>query len=89
MSLYPKINMKNKVVLFHGRASSFRKKIKVAPLASLHVASFLVKDGFEVKIISDILYDDYIEKALRECKDSICLGISSMTGSQITEGSKI
>jgi len=81
--------MKKKVVLFHGRASSFGKKIKAAPLGLLHISSFLVKDGYKVKIISDSLYDNYIEEALKECKDSICLGITAMTGSQITEGLKI
>lgn len=81
--------MKNKVVLFHGRASSIGKRINVAPLALLHISSFLVKDGYEVKIISDSLYDDYIDETLRQCKDSICLGITAMTGSQITEGLQI
>jgi radical SAM superfamily enzyme YgiQ (UPF0313 family) len=81
--------MKNKVVLFHGRASAFDKKINIAPLALLHISSFLVKDGFEVKIISDSFYDNYIEEALAQCQDSICLGITAMTGSQISEGLKI
>ncbi|MFH2146184.1 MAG: radical SAM protein [Candidatus Omnitrophota bacterium] len=81
--------MKNKVVLFQGRASSFGKKIKIAPLALLHVSSFLVKDGFEARIVSDGLCDDYIGQTLAQCKDSLCLGITAMTGSQITEGLKI
>ncbi|NOX97919.1 MAG: radical SAM protein [Nitrospirae bacterium] len=82
--------MKNKVVLFHGRASSFGKRVKIAPLALLHLSSFLVRDGFEVKIISDSLYDDdYIEETLKQCEDSVCLGITAMTGSQITEGLKV
>lgn len=81
--------MKNKVVLFHGRASSFEKRINVAPLALLHISSFLVRDGFEVKIISNSLYDNYIEETLKQCEDSICLGITAMTGSQITEGLKV
>ena len=78
--------MKNKVVLFHGKASAFGKKIKVAPLALLHISSFLVKDGFEVRIISDSLYDNYFEEALTQCKDSVCVGITAMTGSQISDG---
>ncbi len=79
----------NKVVLFHGRASSFEKKNNVAPLALLHISSFLVKDGYQVKIISDYLYDNYIDEALKQCEHSICLGITAMTGSQITEGLKV
>jgi len=81
--------MKKKVVLFHGRASTFEKRINIAPLALLHISSLLVKDGFQVKIISDTLYDNYIEEALKECKDSVCLGVTAMTGSQIAEGLKI
>ena len=78
--------MKKKVVLFQGKASSFDKKIKVAPLALLHISSLLFKNGFEIKIISDVLYNDYIQEILKQCQDSICLGITAMTGSQISEG---
>lgn len=78
-----------RVVLFHGTASSFGKKINIAPLALLHVSSFLARDGYDVKIISDALYDNYIEETLRQCADSICLGITAMTGSQIAEGLKV
>lgn len=81
--------MKKKVVLFHGTASSFGKKINIAPLALLHASSFLVEDGYDVRIISDALYGDYIEETLRQCEDSICLGITAMTGSQIAEGLKV
>lgn len=78
-----------KVVLFQGRASSFGKRITLAPLALLQVSSFLRQDGFEVKIISDTLFDDYINEAVKECRDAICLGITAMTGSQISEGLKV
>ena len=81
--------MKNKVVLFHGRASSFEKRISVAPLALLHISSFLVKDGFEVRIVSDSLCKDPIKETLTQCDDSVCLGITAMTGTQISEGLKV
>ncbi len=81
--------MVKKIVLFHGRASTFEKRINIAPLALLHISSFLVKDGFEVKIISDALFDDYLGETVRQCRDSICLGITAMTGSQIAEGLKV
>lgn len=81
--------MKNKVVLFHGRASSVEKEIRVAPLALLHVSSFLVKDGFDVRIISDSLNSDPMEETLSQCEESLCLGITAMTGSQISEGLKL
>ncbi|NQU74351.1 MAG: B12-binding domain-containing radical SAM protein [Candidatus Omnitrophica bacterium] len=81
--------MNNKVVLFHGKPSVFDKRTKAAPLALLCVSSFLVKNGFAVKIITDSLCDNYIDEAVKECKDSICLGITAMTGNQITEGLKL
>lgn len=72
--------MKNKVILFQGRSSFLDKKIKIAPLALLHLSSFLVKDGFDVKICFDF------KEALSQCRDGICLGISAMTGTQIYDG---
>lgn len=81
--------MKNKVVLFHGRASAFQREIKIAPLALLHISSLLVKDGFEVKIVSDILCHDHIGETLKQCDDAICLGITAMTGHQISEGLEV
>jgi len=81
--------LKNKVVLFQGNPSSFDREIKVAPLALLHVSSLLIKDRFEVKVISDSLYKNHIEETLKECNDAMCLGISAMTGNQITEGIKV
>lgn len=81
--------MRNKVVLFQGKASSFDKKINIAPLALLHISSFLAKDGFEVNVISNALYDNYIKETVRRCRDSICLGITAMTGSQILDGLKV
>ncbi|MDP2943890.1 MAG: radical SAM protein [Candidatus Omnitrophota bacterium] len=81
--------MKNKVVLFHGNAKAFQKDTPLAPLALLHISSFLVKDGFKVKIFSDVLCNNYIEEAVKECHDSICFGITAMTGNQIYEGLKV
>jgi radical SAM superfamily enzyme YgiQ (UPF0313 family) len=81
--------MKKKVVLFHGTASTFGKKINIAPLALLHISSFLVKEGFEVKIISESLNKDYLRQTVSECEDAVCLGITAMTGNQIVEGLEI
>jgi radical SAM superfamily enzyme YgiQ (UPF0313 family) len=81
--------MKNKVVLFQGTASSFERVVPIAPLPLLHISSFLVRDGFEVKIISDALYDDYMQEAIRQCQDSLCLGITALTGSQISNGLRL
>ncbi|MCG2711491.1 MAG: B12-binding domain-containing radical SAM protein [Candidatus Omnitrophica bacterium] len=81
--------MKEKIVLFQGSASAFGKKIDLAPLALLAVASFLHKDGMQVKIIAPSLYNDYMKQAIKDCQGSICLGITAMTGTQIAEGLEI
>ena len=81
--------MKNKVVLFQGSASAFGRKIDLVPLALLAISSFLHKDGVDVRIISPALYNDYMQEAIKECQGSICLGITAMTGTQISEGLEI
>lgn len=81
--------MKKKIVLFSGSASSSGKRINLAPLSLLHISSFLVKDGFEVKIFSGSTAVKDAAEIMTQCRDSICLGISAMTGGQIFEGLQI
>ena len=60
-----------------------------APLSILAVASLAMKNGYDVKIVSgaESNYLDRLEQLLKN--DTLCLGISSMTGSQINQGLKI
>lgn len=59
------------------------------PQGPLHLASTLVKNGYSVKIIDEVVEDDAegeLRKALQE--NPICVGISTMTGVQIKNGLK-
>ncbi|MCX9010190.1 MAG: hypothetical protein OIN66_03605 [Candidatus Methanoperedens sp.] len=58
------------------------------PLGLLSVASTIVKD-YEVKIIDQRLEDNWAKKIDFESQDSICVGITSMTGEQIFNGIQI
>ena len=53
------------------------------------IATYLDKDGYDVHIVSgaERLYLERVKKYLEE--DLICIGISSMTGFQITQGVEI
>lgn len=59
------------------------------PLSVLSVATYLDQDGYDVKIVSGA-EPDYLEKIIKLISnDTICVGISSMTGYQIAQGSQI
>lgn len=58
------------------------------PLGLLSVASTMV-DDYEIKIIDQRLEDNWAKKVEIESENSICAGISSMTGEQILNGIEI
>lgn len=60
-------------------------KYSQLPLGLLSIASTLV-DEYEVKIIDQRLDDNWAEKVESESQNSICVGITSMTGEQILNG---
>jgi radical SAM superfamily enzyme YgiQ (UPF0313 family) len=57
-------------------------------LTLLAVSRLLIKK-YKVLIVYDRLYENPTEKILKECKDALCLGITTMTGHQIQEGLKV
>lgn len=61
---------------------------KEISLALLSIAALPDNHGYEVVIISHNDKDCY-KRVVRETKDAICLGITSMTGSQIADGLKM
>ena len=63
-------------------------KYSQLPLGLLSVASTIV-DDYEVKIIDQRLEVDCVRKVESESKNSICAGITSMTGEQISNGIEI
>lgn len=58
------------------------------PLGLLSIASTLV-DDYEVKIIDQRIDEKWAEKVESESRDSICVGVASMTGKQIANGIEI
>jgi len=52
------------------------------PLGLLSIASTIV-DDYEVKIIDQRTENNWAEKISNESQDSICVGITSMTGEKI------
>ena len=81
--------MKKKVVLYFPKVFSNTRPWHGVPLALLAISRDIVKQKYDVKIVADYLFDDYLERIVSECKDSVCLGITCMTGFQITDGLKI
>jgi hypothetical protein len=53
----------------------------------LAIFRILVREGYD--IVSSCLYEDSIKEIWENCKDAICLGITSMTGNQILEGLRV
>ncbi len=70
-----------RVVLYNPDPKIGEGKIDIS-LALLSIAALPDKNGYDVKIInhSD---KDHLEKINEYCKDSVCLGITLMTGNQI------
>ncbi|MBC8444249.1 B12-binding domain-containing radical SAM protein [Candidatus Woesearchaeota archaeon] len=59
------------------------------PYSLLFVASYLVKEGFSVRIIDESLEPNWKEVVLKELKKKpILFGVTSMTGQQIKNGLK-
>ena len=75
-----------KVVLFEPGYWGPRRKVQRAPLSLLAVSSLLDKEGYDISIVSQTLYDHPDKKVLEDCKHAICFGVTSLTGYQITDG---
>lgn len=79
----------SKVVLYFPRPFSDTRPWHGTPLALLAVSGLLVSEGFDVHIIADFLFKDHIAEIVRQCQDSICLGLTCMTGFQIYDALRI
>src|SRR3989338_8814676 len=80
------------VILFRPRMSKGEDKVLFfsrAPLGLLFIASPLIENGYSVKIIdgeNNFHWEDELNKELTS--STICVGVSSMTGRQISSGLK-
>jgi anaerobic magnesium-protoporphyrin IX monomethyl ester cyclase len=82
-------NRAKKVVLYNPNPLSENRLSVQAPLALLAISGILDREGYEIHAISDCLYQDPSGEVLKRCENAICLGITCMTGYQITDGLKI
>lgn len=73
------------VLLVYPKTGWDIRKVSVSlPLACLSVASTLVKSGYDVKILDQRIEDDWQKTLSNELKkEPICVGVSSITGTQI------
>lgn len=78
------------VLLIFPSLGSEKKKPDRPPLGVLTVAAPLVKKGITVTVLDERAEDDFDHKLLKELrKEPLCVGISSMSGRQITHGLRI
>jgi radical SAM superfamily enzyme YgiQ (UPF0313 family) len=76
-----------KITLYNPKTGELRD-YHGAPLSLIAISRFLHKEGYDIEIIQHFELD--IEKRILEsCKDSICLGITCMTGHQIKDALRI
>lgn len=59
------------------------------PLALLAISKILFTEGYDIKIICKHLYNNYLEEILKSSENAICLGITCLTGQQISEALKV
>ncbi|MBI5393665.1 MAG: B12-binding domain-containing radical SAM protein [Verrucomicrobia bacterium] len=75
-----------KVTLFFPTPFPYNRPYHGTPLALLAISRILAHEGYDVRIIARHLFADVEKEVLTHAKDSICVGISAMTGFQINDG---
>jgi len=87
-----------KVVLFYPRLRSeaedrrigyLESGLHVIPLSLLAVARPLLKAGHEVVIIDQRMEEDAIARTLEEAADSVCVGVSTLSGYHLRGGIEV
>lgn len=77
------------VVLYYPRYWGPKRPVVRVPLSLLAAASVLDKEGYAISALSAAFLENPEEKVVEDCRNAICLGISSMTGYQIIDGLKV
>ncbi len=77
--------VKHPVAILNKQTTSLQVPLVNVPLSLLAIAR-MVRDDFDVKIINAVVDNDYKENILEMCENALCLGVSSMTCYQITDG---
>ena len=79
----------SKVVLYEPMYWGPERPCERAPLGLLAISSLLDREGYGISIVSKMLYDEPETKLLEDCRNAICLGITTLTGYQIADGLRI
>ncbi len=78
-----------RIVLFYPKVSE-TEIMKIAPLSLLSIVRHISNKQYDIKIFTEVDGKDYIEKTLNELDNqTLCMGISCMTGWQIKDAVKI
>ena len=72
--------MENKIVLFQPNPFSATRPYSNAPLALLGISKLLAKENYLIRIITPVTHKNFLKTLIEESKNSICLGITAMTG---------
>jgi radical SAM superfamily enzyme YgiQ (UPF0313 family) len=78
--------MKRKVLLFF---PSYRSIEAAPPLALLALAPVLERQGYRVDIIDSSVEPNYLSRVVGQIEDSVCLGVSIVTGTMIEEAIEV
>jgi radical SAM superfamily enzyme YgiQ (UPF0313 family) len=78
--------MKRKVLLFF---PSYRSIEAAPPLALLALAPILEQQGYAVDIIDSSIEPEYKQRIVDQIDDSVCLGVSIVTGTMIEEAIEV
>jgi len=78
-----------RTVLYSPRPWGPHRPAQGAPLPLLAISSLLEQVEHDSIIVSSNLFEKPDEKVLESCDNATCLGITAMTGYQITDGLKI
>ena len=80
--------MTKKIILYFPSPLPYERNWHGVPLALLAISRFLAQENYTIKIYSHF-QKNHLKKILSEGKDSVCFGISAMTGFQIYDGLKV
>ena len=83
------VGLRKKVTLFFPTPFPYFRPWSGVPLSLLAISRVLDKEGYDIKIVSRFFSDNPEKEVLKHVEESICLGISAMTGFQIYDGLKI
>lgn len=78
------LEYKDKFILLFAPQPTHKGR-RMAPMSLLAISSYLDSEGYDIKIFHSYDKEEYLE-ALNHLDKAICVGITAMTGYQITDG---